>query len=102
MYTTSSSLRQRGGTLVGVLIFILIVSVLLAGVASFALSHQVSAQIDADWATALQLAEGGANTEFRKISLDESQADQSPTTYTFGNGSYTAWVTQRNADGTEQ
>ena len=40
--------RRHGGALVNVLFFIMITSVLLAGMGSFAISHQTRAKVDSD------------------------------------------------------
>lgn len=72
--------RQRGGVIIGVLFFLLVVSILLMGIGSYAVSHQNRAHSDALYANAIYLAEAGVNYEFRKISLDVNQADKTPLT----------------------
>lgn len=92
--------RQRGGALVNVLFFLMVTSVLLAGVGSFAVSHQTRAQVDSDFARAMDIAEAGANYEFNKISKDETTADQpgaGPSygnSYSFGGGTFRVYCTQ--------
>jgi len=98
MNTHTLRSSARGSALITVLIFISIVSVLLAGIAKFSISHQQLALNDSRYAAALSLAEAGANTEFRKISLDASLPDQWPgATANWGGGSYTVWCA--NSDG---
>jgi hypothetical protein len=82
------------------IIMIGIVSVLVAGVCQLASSNQTLAHTDADYAAALNNAEAGINTELAKISRGITP-DQQPTTYQLPVGTYTVWVTQRNADGSE-
>ena len=101
VYATNGPKRMRGAAFITVLIFLLVTAILLSGIGMFAASHQARAHSDANYASALQLAEAGANTEFRKITLDPLQADQNWTTYTFGGGTYRVRVTQREANGTE-
>jgi len=92
-------LRQQGGTIIGVLFTILIISILLMSVGQFAVSHQTRANVDANYAAAIDLAEAGVNYEFRKISVDPDQADQYPgETYSLGNGTFTVYC--MNRDGT--
>ena len=89
--------RIRGAMLITVVIFIAIVSTMLAGVGVFAASHHMQANADADWAKAMDIAEAGINTELAKISRNFLNADQHPgTTYQFGGGSYRVWVMQRD------
>ena len=93
--------RQRGYAMVTVIMFIAITSTLLAGVSTFAASHNMRAHSDADWQNALDIAEAGINTELAKISRNHLIADITPTTYTFNGGIYRVWITQRNSNGTE-
>jgi len=79
------------------LFFMLIISTLLIGIGSFAVSHQTRAKVDSDYAAALDLAEAGVNYEFRKITYDPAQADQSPgNTYTFGGGNFRVYCVNRD------
>src|SRR5438105_1922288 len=81
--------RQRGFALITTIFFIMIISVLLAGVSKFATSHQIEASIDANTAKALDIAEAGINFEMNKISRNYLVADQFPgATYNFGYGTY--------------
>jgi hypothetical protein len=86
--------------LVTSIIFIGIVSVMLGGMATYAASHSMKAEVDSDWVKALDIAEAGVNTELSKISRGLA-ADLTPTSYSYGGGSYTVWVTQRDANGVE-
>jgi len=97
-HTLKMRYRARGSALVTVMIFISIVSVLLAGVTKFSVSHQQLALNDSRYVDAMNLAEAGANSEMRKISMDPATADQYPgAAVPFGNGSYTVYCA--NADG---
>ena len=88
---------RRGHALITVVIFIAIISTMLAGVSTFAVSHHTRARSDADWLKALTIAEAGVNTELAKISRNFLDADQYPgTTYQFAGGSYKVWVMQRD------
>ena len=88
---------NRGYMLMTTITFITIISVLLAGVSAFAVSHKMHAEKDSAWVAALDIAEAGANTELAKISRNFNNADQYPgTTYSFNGGTYKVWVTQRN------
>ncbi len=68
----------RGSALITALFFILIVSTLLMGVGTLAVSHQGLSLTESDSAAALDVAEAGINYELRKISQDASDADQYP------------------------
>src|SRR5689334_9343185 len=92
--------HERGAALIGVLFFLLIISILLMGVGSFAISHQQRANVDENYAQALDLAEAGANKEFNRISLSTSDSGtrDHPHTASLGPGSFSAWCT--GTDGT--
>src|SRR5579872_1153468 len=66
---------RQGGAIIGVLFFLLIISVLLMGVGTLAVSHNSLCYYDTNYAASLDLAEAGVNYEFRKISNDVTQAD---------------------------
>src|SRR2546425_3571217 len=86
--------RRSGFALITTIYFIMIISVLLAGVGTFATSTQINANVDANTAKALNIAEAGINYEMNKITRNYLTADQAPgATYTFGGGSYKVWVT---------
>ena len=96
--------RRRGGILISVLAFSVITAVLLAGITTSALSYLSRASTESYYAGALDITEAGINTELRKISTNANNVDQynsstgKGVTYTFGNGSYTIYCT--NKDGT--
>ncbi len=69
--------RQRGGVLIGVLFFLVITSILLMGIGSLATGHEQRAQMDANYAAVLSLAEAGVNYEYRKLTNNVTQADTS-------------------------
>src|SRR5688572_30785531 len=88
---------QSAFAIISVLVFMLVIATLLSGIALFAASHQARAYVDGDYASALSLAEAGANYEFRKLSLDQNAPDQYPgATVNWGGGSYTVWCANRD------
>ncbi len=93
---------QRGGVLISALVFTVVISMLLAGMGSLAVSHYALALSDSDYSNAFYLAEGGVNFEFRKISRLSSSADpigsSNGVTYNLGHGTFTVYATNR--DGT--
>lgn len=89
--------RRRGAALISVLFFLMIVSILLMGIGSYAVSHQTRAKVDADYAAAMDLAEAGVNYQFRKISYNPSLADQYPgTTYNYGGGTFRVYCINKD------
>ncbi len=89
---------QRGSALITALFFILIISTLLMGIGTLAVSHQGLAITESDYAAALDVAEGGINYELRKISQNTSNADQSPgVSYPMSVGNFSVYCT--NTDG---
>ncbi len=99
--------RQRGAILLNVLIFLVIISILLAGMAQLMVSDYSIGKVEKDYANSLVVAESGINYELRKISTDGKMADQknatgaAGTSYTTAAGNVQVYVTQRNSDGTE-
>jgi Tfp pilus assembly protein PilX len=100
--------RLRGGVLITALIFTAIISLFALGVAVVASSHISRASVEADYATAIQLADAGINFELRWLSEDTTTAGarahqiDSPYRGTVngitGQGSFT--VSVMNLDGT--
>jgi len=97
--------RSRyGGVLISALAFMVVVSLLLAGIGTLTVSHYGRAHSESDYAAALSLAEAGINYEYRKISLNSANADQAGTSnppgvsYNFGGGTFRVYCT--NKDGT--
>ncbi len=94
---------RHGAALISALVFVVVVSLALAGIARLAVSHYERAQVESDYSCVLPLAEAGANYEFWKISQNTSNADQisqsNPhgVTYSFGSGTFTVYCT--NLDG---
>jgi hypothetical protein len=89
--------RQRGGIIIGVLFFLLIISMLLIGTATLTTGHQNLEDSDAKYSDALNSAEAGVNYEFRKISQNPASADQSPgTTYTLGGRTFKVYCTNKD------
>jgi len=75
-------LRHRahfGGVLVSTLVFVVITSLILAGIGTYTISHFSRASAESDYSAAMNLAEAGVNYELRNISediLDSSRANQ--------------------------
>jgi len=103
--------RHSGGVLVSALVFAAIISLFALGVAVVAVSHISRGAVEADFATAIQLADAGINHEIRWLSQDTSTAGSRahqmyPTNgqsgpYSFSNGDGTSFtVAVLNADGT--
>jgi len=94
--------RQRGGVLISALAFMVVISLLLAGIGTLCVSYYGRARTDSDYAAALSLAEAGVNFEFRKISLDETTADQAGASnppgvlYNFGGGTFRVYCANRD------
>ena len=74
----------------------------LAGIGTLSIFHYARANAEGDYANALYVAEAEINYEFNKITKNAALADPagsgSGTTYTFGAGSCSVYVT--NLDGT--
>lgn len=92
--------ESRGSALIGVLFFMLIISVLLLGVGSFATMNQQRAKVDSNYAQAMDVTEAAVNKEFNRISISTSDggSPSSKHTGTVGPGTYSAWCT--GIDGT--
>src|SRR6185295_16872409 len=90
--------RRKGYALVTVLLFIAVMSSVIAGLGMFVTSHNQRGTLDSAYASALSLAEAAVNYEFRKISNNPAQADQqaSPYTASLGNGTFSVYCTDRN------
>ena len=94
--------NKRGAVLISALVFVVVISMLLAGIGTLSVSHYSRVKVDLDFSTVLNIAEAGANYEFNKISKSSSSGDPkgftNGVTYPFGAGTYTVYVTNR--DGT--
>jgi len=99
--------RNHGAIMLNVLIFLVIMSTLLAGIAQLMVSDFTIGKIEADYSNSLATAEAGINYELRKISNDGTLGDQKQSAgtggsqYTTAAGTFSVYVTQRNNDGTE-
>src|ERR1041385_7488374 len=90
---------RSGYALVTIVIFLTILSTITAGLGFYATSHNQRATVDSKYAAALDVAEAGINYEYRKISNDNTTADQYPgTVVNVGGGSFKVYCTAR--DGT--
>lgn len=106
---TNRKVRLRSGqTLLGVLFFVLISSIILAGIGTLVVSDYKSAGVGSSYDNALYAAEAGINYEMNKISIDSTKVDQKNATgapgtnYSTAAGNFAVYVTQRNADNSEQ
>lgn len=99
--------QHHGAILLNVLIFLVIMSILLAGMAQLMVSDYSIGKVEKDYSNSLAVAEAGINYELRKISNDATLVDQKQTmgtggaSYTTVAGTFQVYVTQRNSDGTE-
>lgn len=99
--------KRRGGVLLHVLIFLVVISILLAGIGKLMVSDYSMVKVENDYANSLVVAEAGINYELRKISNDAKTVDQKQagavpgTSYSTSVGTFQVYVTQRNLDGTE-
>ena len=106
--------RQAGGVLVTAVAFAAIISLFVAGVATLSVGHLGRGASEADYATAIQLADAGINHELRWLSMDTSNYSRAhqafpsngqlgPYTGTVqgitGNGSFTVSVMNTNNTG---
>jgi len=110
-YGTKRKTRQGGGVLITALVFSVVISLFVAGVAALSVSHLSRGSVETDYATAIQLADAGINYELRWLSKDTGvdvahqqypkDGQNGPYTGTAagikGNGTYT--VSVLNTDG---
>ena len=98
-----SKQNRRGGILISVLAYVVVISLIMAGVTTLSVSHYTRVRTESDYAGALDAAEAGANYEINKISNNIANVDQQNATgnpghsYTTSAGSFSVYVTQRNA-----
>src|SRR5258706_12295482 len=86
MTIISGKSRRSGYALVTVLVFLTVLSTLVAGLGVYTTSHNQRATVDLAYAHALDAAEAGINAEYQKISTDSTTADQYPgVTYNVAN-----------------
>jgi Tfp pilus assembly protein PilX len=92
--------RRSAYAMVTVLVFLTVLSTLIAGLGVFVTSQNQRATVDSRYAAALDLAEAAVNYEFRKISNNANTADQAanPFTATLGSGTFSAYCTDRNGN----
>ena len=99
-HPNATQIKERGGVLISALVFTVIISMLLAGIGTLAVSHYARATSEGDYANALYVAEAGINYEFRKITKNPVLADASNggngVSYPFGNGTFSVYVTNTN------
>ncbi len=89
--------RERGAILIGTLFCILILSILLMGIGTYATSHYQRAVVDSNYAEAMDAAEAGVNWELSKISASVNNADTSwSPTQALGNEYFTVKCTNRD------
>jgi len=71
--------KHRGSVLTSTLIFVVITSLILAGIGTYTISHLSRASAESDYSAAMNLAEAGINYELRNVSeniLDTTRPDQ--------------------------
>lgn len=66
--------RENGGVLITALVFAAVISLFALGVAMVATSHLNRGAVEADYASAIQLADAGINFELRHLSADTATA----------------------------
>jgi len=99
--------RRRGAILLNVMIFMIVISLVIAGMALLMVSDNSVGRVESDYSNSLAIAEAGVNYELRKISNDATTADQKQLTgapgisYTTPAGTFSVYVTQRTSNGTE-
>jgi Tfp pilus assembly protein PilX len=99
--------RHRGSILLNVMFFLIIISLILAGMGLLMVSDYSLGGVESDYANAMPVAEAGINYELHKITGDGLLADQKQfigapgIPYTTTAGTFSVYVTQRNDDGTE-
>ena len=90
-FEKNSKRKQRGGALIGALVFTVVISMLLAGIGTLSVSHYARANAECDYANALYVAEAGINYGSSKITNNVALADAVGTgsgmTCTLGAGS---------------
>ena len=93
---------QNGGVLIAALVFVIIISTLLAGIGCLCISHYARAATEADYAASLDVAEAGINFELQKISVNRANADQKTLSkpdgiaYPFGAGEFSVYCMNRD------
>ena len=87
---------QRGAVLISALAFSVVISLIVAGIATFTMAHFQRATSEGDYASALNMAECGINWEIQYISIYGVSSDTpgSPHPGTVGTvGSYSVFIT---------
>jgi hypothetical protein len=98
--------RKFGGVLVGALAFTAVAAFLLAGVGSYAVGSLSRANVEGDYASAVNVADAGLNAIIQKISQDPSDTtlvnhpDDPLTGSVPGVGTYSAYVVDDATGGT--
>jgi hypothetical protein len=93
---------RHGGILIGALVFVFVISLMLAGLATVTVSHFTRANVETSYVAALYAAEAGACYELRKISENAANADQAGSgsvpgvTYSMPGGAFTVYCTNRD------
>jgi len=99
--------RRRGAILLNVLVFMLVMSIIIAGMALLLVSDNSLGRVESNYSNSLAVAEAGVNYELCKISSSGLSADQKQMIgapgipYTTTAGTFSVYVTQRNSDGSE-
>ena len=96
MRVKSRRLRaKRGGILLTVLIFAVVIATMLGGLGSLIISYFSRVTTESEYASSINLADAGANYEFRKINENISNADlpSTATSISLGSGTFKAYCT---------
>ncbi|MEP6757261.1 MAG: hypothetical protein ABJA67_17275 [Chthonomonadales bacterium] len=72
--------HRVGGVLISMLALVVVVGLLTTGLMRLGVSYYQLAKTQADWETAIYVAEAGTNAEIRAISVSATNADTSSTT----------------------
>ena len=95
---------HRGAVLISAIVFLVVISFMVAGIGTLSVSHYARVYTDANYAAALDIAEAGINFDLNKLTNNKLLADQvtvsnpSGVSYTFGRGAFKVYCT--NKDGT--
>ena len=81
---------NQGGILLTVLVFAVVIATMLAGLGSLIISFYSRVTTESQYASAINLADAGANYEFRKINQNVTNADlqSSATNVSMGSGTF--------------
>jgi hypothetical protein len=101
MKSTTHTRANHGGILLTTLIFAVVIATMLGGLGTLVVSFYSRAKTESTYASAINLADAGANYELRKINQNVSTADLPTgnppgTTVSFGPGTFRVYCTMIN------